>query len=167
MNAPLVFQGWRIIVWPGFADRWAALRGEVERLRTVDPTGYATKPATKVFAAVRTLIRDEIPRDPGAARFRQGRTLGAGYARWRRAKFFERYRLFFRYDSTAKVIAYVWLNDERTLRARGARSDPYAVFGDMLRAGAPPDDWDALVAACRGWTAEDARDPTSGAPPAA
>ncbi|MGQ0815981.1 MAG: type II toxin-antitoxin system YhaV family toxin [Gemmatimonadota bacterium] len=38
-----------------------------------------------------------------------------------------------------------------TLRKRGARTDPYVVFRRTLEAGAPPDDWDALIAACRTW----------------
>lgn len=116
------------------------------------------------FRAVRDLITDVIPREPGAPRFRQGRTLGGGLAHWRRAKFFERYRLFFRFDSASKVIAYVFLNDDATLRERGGRSDAYVAFGDMLRAGSPPDDWAALVAACEALTAERAAEPTANAP---
>jgi len=46
------------------------------------------------------------------------------------------------------VIVYAWLNDDRTLRQEGARTDPYAVFARMLGRGQPPTDWDELVAAC-------------------
>jgi len=37
------------------------------------------------------------------------------------------------------------VNDENTLRQAGGRNDPYSVFGNRLRKGSPPDDWDALI----------------------
>lgn len=40
--------------------------------------------------------------------------------------------------------------DDDTLRARGARSDAYAGFQRMLEAGAPPGDWDELLAQSEG-----------------
>jgi toxin YhaV len=60
-----------------------------------------------------------------------------------------RFRLFFRYDSKARIIVFAWVNDERTLRSAGGKSDPYAVFEKMLGRGNPPDDRAALVAASR------------------
>jgi len=62
-----------------------------------------------------------------------------------RVKFGGRFRLFFRYDGRARLIVFAWVNDEQTLRKRGAKSDPYAVFRAMLKRGNPPADWDALV----------------------
>ncbi len=149
---PLVVNGWRLYVWPGFADRWHALRAAVEKLRQRDPEGYRRAPAAKLLAAVRDAVLRDIPADPGAARYRQGKTLGAEHKHWRRDTFFERFRLFFRYSTEAKVIVYAWLNDESTLRKRGARTDPYTVFRKMLERGEPPDDWDALIRASREWT---------------
>jgi toxin YhaV len=86
---------------------------------------------------------------------RQGRTVGDACKHWRRDKFFQRFRLFFRYSSDPAIIAYAWLNDEGTLRKRGARTDPYVVFRAMLERGRPPDDWNALVRACLAWTDAD------------
>ncbi|WP_456307491.1 type II toxin-antitoxin system YhaV family toxin [Paeniroseomonas aquatica] len=60
-----------------------------------------------------------------------------------------RFRLFFRADSRAKVIVYAWVNDRDTLRKAGAGTDPYAVFARMLGHGNPPDDWPALLAAAQ------------------
>jgi toxin YhaV len=57
--------------------------------------------------------------------------------------------LFFRYDSRAKIIVYAWVNDEKSLRTYGARTDAYAVFSKMLTNGNPPHDWDDLLAACQ------------------
>ena len=80
---------------------------------------------------------------------RPAAVLGPARAHWFRAKFLQRYRLFFRYDSAAKIIIFAWVNDEATQRAAGATSDPYAVFTRMLERGHPPDDWAALVTAAR------------------
>jgi toxin YhaV len=137
-------------MWAEMADRWTRLRAEVERLRTVDPEGYRRKPATKMLAMLATLMLREIPANPGHPSYRQGRTLGGSYAHWRRAKFFQRYRLFFRYHSERKIIVYVWLNDESKLRQRGARTDAYAVFRRMLESGSPPDSFADLVRASSG-----------------
>ncbi|MDF1521855.1 MAG: type II toxin-antitoxin system YhaV family toxin, partial [Trueperaceae bacterium] len=74
-------------------------------------------------------------------------TLGPEHRHWRRAVFLERYRLFFRFDADARVVVVAWVNDDRTLRSRGARNDPYAVFCRRLVAGDPPTSRDALLAA--------------------
>ncbi|MGQ0562561.1 MAG: type II toxin-antitoxin system YhaV family toxin [Gemmatimonadota bacterium] len=152
---PLVVNGWRLLVWSEFEQRWRALKTEVERLRERDPGGYRTTSAAKLLRAVSDAALRDIPADPAAARYRQGKTVGQEYSHWRRAKFFNRFRLFYRYSTRHRMIVYVWLNDENTLRKRGARTDPYFVFRRMLEAGAPPDDWDALVAACRSWVHSD------------
>ncbi len=152
---PLVVNGYALMVWSAFATRWRELRAEVERLRANDPEGYRRAPAAKLLAAVRDGVLRDIPANPGHDGYRQGNTMGAEHSHWRRASFFERFRLFFRYSSTHRVIVYAWLNDERTLRKSGARTDPYVVFRKMLEAGRPPDDWDALLRAYREWTDKD------------
>lgn len=157
--APLEINGWKIYVWSEFRDRWTALRHRVEALRQADPEGYRSRPETKFLAAVRDLILKEIPADPAAPHFRQGKTMGSSNMHWRRAKFMRRFRLFFRYHTTSKSIIYVWLNDEHTLRKAGASSDVYSVFAGMLSRGKPPTDWDALVEACERWSATDADTP--------
>lgn len=98
----------------------------------------------KMLAA---LMFREIPSDPNAKRYRFGHSLGTQFTSWRRAKFFGRFRLFFRFHSQRRAIIYVWLNDERTLRKAGARTDPYAVFAKMLTSGNPPDGFDDLLRA--------------------
>jgi toxin YhaV len=77
--------------------------------------------------------------------FRQGNTLGADNRHWFRAKFHQRYRLFYRFSSKEKVILYAWVNDERTLRKSGSKSDPYSVFRAMLEAGDPPSTMEQLL----------------------
>ena len=145
-DAPLVVNGWSLYVWTEMAERWAALREQVRRLYDVDPDGYRHHPATKMLALLAALMLREIPADPAAPQYRLGHTLGAHLGHWRRAKLFRRFRLFFRYHSKRKIIVYVWLNDELSLRKAGARTDVYAVFAAMLARGTPPDDFQALVA---------------------
>jgi toxin YhaV len=68
-----------------------------------------------------------IPTDPTQPEYRQGNTLGDDYKHWFRAKFGgQRFRLFFRFDTKAKVIIYAWVNDEDTKRptARFEKAKP-------------------------------------------
>ena len=145
----LVRNGWRIILHPLVRDRLLALQREVEALREADPKGWEGKPQAKLLKRVTDLVLTEIPRDPAAAEFEQGATLGRDAQGWRRAKFLARFRMFFRFHSASKVIAIAWVNDANTLRKAGASSDPYAVFRAMLVRGNPPAGWEALVDACR------------------
>jgi toxin YhaV len=102
-------------------------------------------PSTKLLAAVLTLTQQKIPSDPSSPEFRLGNTLGARFRSWCRAKFTQRYRLFFRYNSAHRVIIYSWFNSTDTLRKSGAETDPYSVFQKMLAAGQPPTDFDELL----------------------
>lgn len=139
---------WRLHAHPLFLDQIERLLAAVERAKRSDPEGWQSKADTRLLAAIRVLILDRIPRDPLALEFRQGNTLGREHRHWFRAKFAgNRFRLFFRADSQAKVIVYAWVNDRDTLRKAGAGTDPYAVFGRMLASGNPPDDWAVLMAA--------------------
>lgn len=44
------------------------------------------------------LILEQIPRDPKFAEYQLGNTLGSTHSHWRRAKFLERFRLFYRFS---------------------------------------------------------------------
>lgn len=85
------------------------------------------------------------PGNPGRPEYRLGHTLGAAHTHWCRAKFFQQYRLFFRYHAPARLLVYAWVNDESSLRAYERDDDAYKVFQKMLGRGRPPGDWDALV----------------------
>lgn len=161
MEQPLVVDGWTIHVWSEFRDRWEAMRKSVEAVRVADPEGYRSSREAKFFAIVRDLVLKEIPAEPAASHFRQGKTLRKANSRWRRAKFMRRFRLFFRYNAERKAIIYVWLNDEGTLKKAGATTDVYAVFAGMLSRNKPPTDWDDLLRASQSWSKTSA-----GLPPA-
>ena len=142
--------GWRLHAHPLFLDQLERLLAAVERAKRSNPEGWQSKADARLLAALRALLLDRIPRDPLAPGFRQGNTLGPAHRHWFRAKFgSNRFRLFFRADSRARVIVYAWVNDRDTLRKAGAGSDPYAVFAGMLAGGNPPDDWLALLAAAQ------------------
>ena len=137
--------GWQLYIHPAFSKPFDALTDEVERLASVDPKGYIEHPKAKLLRRIVDLIENEIPRDPGAAEYALGNTLGSARRHWRRAKFLGRFRLFFRYSSQARVTIYAWVNDENTLRKAGGCNDPYTVFEALLRKATPPDGWDVLM----------------------
>jgi toxin YhaV len=142
--------GWRLYAHPLFLDQLERLLSAVERAKRSDPQGWQGKADARLLAALRGLVLDRIPRDPLAPEFRRGNTLGPAHRHWFRVKFGgNRFRLFFRADSRAKVIVYAWVNDRDTLRKAGADTDPYAVFARMLTRGNPPADWPALLAAAQ------------------
>lgn len=147
--APLVVHGWTVFAHPLFLAQVEALAVLVEALRRKDPAGYITKNATTRLAAIVKLAFDVIPQDPARPEYRQGSSLGDAHRHWFRAKFFQQYRLFFRYHASSRVIVYAWVNDEDTRRAYESGDDAYRVFRRMLADGHPPDDWDALLSEAR------------------
>ena len=72
--------------------------------------------------------------------------MGGDHRHWFRAKFFQQYRLFFRYHAPSQMIVLAWVNDEDSKRAYESSDDAYRVFRKMLESGHPPDDWDQLLA---------------------
>ncbi|HMQ42281.1 MAG TPA: type II toxin-antitoxin system YhaV family toxin [Paracoccus sp. (in: a-proteobacteria)] len=143
---PLVVNGWTLFAHPLFLDQVAELAEKVTALKAANPAGYRGKNATKRLAAITRLILAEIPCDPANPKFRQGNTLGDEHRHWFRAKFFQQYRLFFRFHAESRIIIFTWVNDDTTLRAYDSRTDAYRVFKGMLEDGNPPGDWKALLA---------------------
>jgi toxin YhaV len=121
-------------------------------LRQKYPQDYKHKNATKRLAAIAKLAFDVIPQDPTRSDYRQGDTLGDDYKHWFRAKFFQQYRLFFRYHQEAKIIVFAWVNDENSKRAYDSKTDAYRIFKKMLESGIPPDNWDDLLKDAKGET---------------
>jgi toxin YhaV len=144
-SEPLVINGWSIFAHPLFLDQFEELLTYVEVLRQTDSQNYHKKNATKRLAAIAKLAFEVIPQDPTRSEYRQGTTLGAEYKHWFRAKFFQQYRLFFRYHQESKIIVFAWVNNEDSKRAYGSKTDAYQVFKKMLENDHPPDDWNALL----------------------
>jgi toxin YhaV len=141
----MIVNGWTLYAHPLFIEQYQLLTEKVEKLKTKDPKAYVKKNATKRLAAIQKLAFDIIPQDPTKTDYRQGTTLGDNNKHWFRAKFFQQYRLFFRYHQASKVIVYAWVNDESTKRAYESKRDAYKVFAKMLISSNPPDDWDAIL----------------------
>jgi toxin YhaV len=142
---PRIINGWNIFFHPCIEGQLLKLDKAVSQLREKDPKGYMKKNKAKILAAIYTLMFDKIPRDPTLSEYRQGDTLGSENKHWFRAKFFQQYRLFFRYDTSSKIIIFAWVNDDKTKRAYGSKSDAYLVFKKMLQSGRPPGSWSQLL----------------------
>jgi len=149
-GSPLVVHGWALFAHPVFLAQIESLADRVEAIRQKDPSGYSRKNASKRLAALCRLAFDVIPQDPSRPEYRQGSALGDDRRHWFRAKFFQQYRLFFRFHAKSRVIVYAWVNDEGSLRAYESSDDAYRVFRRMLECGRPPDGWDDLLAEAKG-----------------
>lgn len=148
--SPLKANGWTIYAHPLFLEQVDVLTSKVKRLQAKDPRGYRSKSATKRLAAIVKLVKNDIPQNPAGPQYRQGNTLGAEHTHWCRAKFYQQYRLFFRYDLASKILIFAWVNDESAKRAYDTKQDAYAVFRKMLENGNPPDSWNDLWRAAIG-----------------
>ena len=144
--APLLIHTWTVFAHPLFLAQIEVLAQQVEAFKQKDPIAYVKKNAAKRLAAITKLAFDVIPQDPTRPEYRQGGTLGDDHKHWLRAKFFQQYRLFFRYHAPSKVIVLAWVNDEDTKRAYERSDDAYRVFRKMLENGHPPNDWSQLLA---------------------
>lgn len=146
---PAVVNGWTLYAHPLFIEQYLNLKSQVEALREKDPKNYTKKNTAKRLAAIQRLAFELIPHDPTHADFRQGNALGDDNKHWLRAKFFQQYRLFFRYHLESKVIVFAWVNDEKNKRAYGSKTDAYRVFEIMVKSGHPPKEWDDLLKAAQ------------------
>ena len=142
-------QGWSLWFTELFDTRWRQLRARVKQLKaTLDEPAFNAHPDVKLFAALVNIVHERVPADPDAPQFLLGNTLGAQHRGWRRVKgngLPSRMRVFFKFSASKRVIVYAWLNDARTLRKQGGATDVYTVFQGMLKAGNPPDNFDALM----------------------
>jgi toxin YhaV len=147
--APRAIHGWTLFAHPLFLAQIETLAQQVEALKRKYPAGDGKKSVAKRLAAIARLVFEVIPQDPARPEYRQGDPLGNGHRHWFRARFFQRYRLFFRYHAPSKVIVYTWVNDENTKRAYENGNDAYRIFRKILESGHPPNDWNRLLAEAR------------------
>lgn len=127
-------------------DQFRRLSEVVGKAKSSDPPGYESNANYKLFSALSRLMLETVPQDPGKDEYRQGTTMGPRWKHWLRAKVGRRFRLFYRYDSSSKIIVYAWVNDTRSLRKAGSTTDPFKVFKRSLERGNPPDSWQELLA---------------------
>lgn len=137
--------GWNLLFHECLVEQLQKLEAAASRAEAQDPAGFESNANVKLFNALATLILEVVPGDPNRDEYRQGNAMGPAFRHWRSAKIGRRFRLFFRFDSKARIIIFACVNDEHTLRSSGAKTDPYVVFQKILKSGRPPDDWDALL----------------------
>lgn len=109
-EGPVTVHGCTIYLHPLFRGQLDSLQEQVNTLRSKDPAGYHSRNATKRLAAIVRLAFDVIPQDPTRTAYRLGGTLGDQHKYWFRAKFFQQYRLFFRFHTASKIIVITWVN---------------------------------------------------------
>jgi len=145
----MIVNGWVLCAHPVFLAQYEDLITEVEELKKKDPNNYKNKNSAKRLAAIQKLVFKIIPNDPTLPDYRLGGTIGEEHKHWFRAKFFQQYRLFFRFHKESKIIVYAWVNDEDTKRAYDSKTDAYKVFKKMLQKKCPPSDWETLLKEAR------------------
>jgi toxin YhaV len=146
---PVVVNGWRLYTYPAFKEYMRKLAIAVSKIKERSPDDWQRSNIVSLYKAIARTCLLEVPNNPSDSRYRQGNTLGKAYRHWFRAKPANRHRLFFRYDRENKIIAYVWINGPKQLRAAGSKRDPYAVFAKLLEKGEIPDSWSTLIKSCR------------------
>jgi hypothetical protein len=72
MGAPLVVNGWALYAHPQFLAALAERIPVVEVSKRRNPNGYRRNDDAKILAAVRHLIFERIPANPGDKQFRLG-----------------------------------------------------------------------------------------------
>ncbi len=143
----LILNGYTIYEHKCFKSQLNDLAEKIMARNNAGKTG--SSPEAKLLNRILKEI-ENIARNPDSSEYWLGNTLGQEFKHWRRAKFMGRYRLFFRYSTSSKIIILAWVNDSKTKRTRESKNDAYAVFKKMLENGNPPSDWDDLLAAIRG-----------------
>jgi len=142
----LVQNGWKLFYHPVFGDRYAELRDRARALKKQLPRNeFVRHPEVKLVAAVRRVVLESIPENPNRPDF----WLKGDLAKFRRVKRYglpDRYRLFYVFSEQQKVVIVLYLNERGTLRKEGAKTDPYEVFGELVRSGRIGADFEANVA---------------------
>jgi toxin YhaV len=143
--------GWQLFYFKTFRVTLDELEITVTKLAQSNPTSYKSHPKARLLASVYQSITKQVPANPESSEFRLGKTLktsNSSNSHWRRVKkgLPDRYRLFFRFGSSpVKLIVYVWLNDEVTLRKAGSKTDVYETFKRMLSKGTVPQSIEDLL----------------------
>lgn len=135
LDSDRAFHGWTVLFAEPFLSAYGDLSAGARKLKAdLSEEQYVQHPDVKLFLTVRELTRDVIPSDPHHADYR----LGGDLSKFRRTKgrgLPRRYRLFWVFSDQLRVIIFLYLNDARSLRKAGDRSDPYRLFSAMVSSG--------------------------------
>ena len=138
---------WTVFIHKHLIALLRSLKNNITRMRKSCPEKLKGHPLVHLYVAL-VKVMGQVQADPTQDKYLLGNTLGKNHRGWRRVKkgLPQRYRLFFKFFSSTHEIFFVWLNDERTLRNKKAKSDCYAVFRRMLERGDVPSERKALIA---------------------
>ena len=141
--------GWNLLFHEGLIEQLQKLQAAAQRAQAQDPQGFESNANVKLFNALAQLMLETVPSDPNRDEYRQGNTMGPAFRHWRRGKVGRRFRLFFRFDSKAKIIIFMAMMEAQTYFAeRQARADVAAFDAVMARAGGePPREGDRILLA--------------------
>jgi toxin YhaV len=135
VGVPGIIDGWRVLLHPLCARRYARLLGQAQRLYLTLPSEeYRQHSTVRLAAAVHRLITAIVPADPDAPAFRRGGALAsfrcaAGEGLPPGA------RLCWTFSRQAQAIIFLYLylydaSDEDT-----ERDDPYTLFKNLAEQG--------------------------------
>ena len=144
--------GWNFYWHEAFKIIFENLLSEVERIADKDPDNFDQHPTYKLYDAIESAIFDRIAVNPDAKEFRMGDTLREKRLKhWRRVKHGmpNRHRMFFQFNTSNSAIILGWLNDSRTLRKQGAKTDAYTVFKKLVLSGNIPNSFDEIFEQCK------------------
>lgn len=134
------------MVWTAYRHRYfrarmEALENEIKKIQAKSPERLQGHPLVALYVAIAERVK-EICVNPTSDIYWLGNTLGKEHRDWRRAKdgLPDRYRMFFKFFSQTQEIYFAWINDEKSLRKQGAKTDCYAVFKRLLDKGVIPSD---------------------------
>jgi toxin YhaV len=138
---------WNLLYFKVFDKQIDELTNEVTHLREIDPENYKNHPKTKLLAKVVHNIQNRVLVNPLDPQFNLGKTLGKTFTYYKRIKegLPDRYRAFFRFQSSGKIVVMVWMNNEFSLLKAGSKTDVYNVFLKMLVRGEVPSNWKGLI----------------------
>lgn len=145
------FHGWTLLFNEPFTTRYGDLSARVRGLKSQlgESDEYAQHPDVKLFAAVRALVFEVVPREPDHPAFR----LKDDLRKFRRVKgrgLPSRYRMYFVFSDRLKVIIFLYLNDAKSVRKEGSANDPYAIFKGLVQRGKLGADFEANLEVWRG-----------------
>lgn len=133
VGVPGLIDGWRVLLHPLCARRYARLLGQARRLYlTLPPDEYHQHPTARLAAAVHRLVTAIVPADPDAPAFRRNGALGpfrcaAGHGLPPGA------RLCWTFSRQAQAIIFLYLHDGNS--DDGEQDDPYARFKALVQQG--------------------------------
>jgi hypothetical protein len=133
VGVPGVINGWRVLLHPLCARRYARLLGQAQRLYlTLPAEDYRQHPTVRLAAAVHRLITAIVPADPDAPVFRRGGALApfrcaAGDGLPPGA------HLCWTFSRQAQAIIFLYLHDGSDVDTE--RDDPYALFKELAEQG--------------------------------